>query len=427
MATKRERDERDRRRAGSGDRDSRHRGGGMSCLNIPTGVEMFQPEAKTYRLELVLYQVGKDNPYCRDTGAWYYELTYWMHGRVGPNGEPYCCPAKNFRQFAGENRPGPHPCPICEYRNKLERQGRPKDVGEKEWKSQIGAYRPKERQLWLVHLRGQGDDKVLLWDFSHYNFGRLLDVIRKGASEDQPHKRDYDDPEGGAVLDVSFAEKQGDGYKYLECYAIEFTPRPKGLNPALLEHGINLEAVPIIPSYEDLKRVFFQEADAEDDADQQEEKPKGRSRPAADDDDGDVGPQERNPIKASDLGIKVNDKVKHREFGVCTVVKISSDGTSLTLEDSDEEYHKAVAVDDVRLVKEDKPEPKKEPTKEPTKASPKNDDDWDVDEPPPKKEPPKPKTKPVDPDDDWDSDPPSKAKAKKEPAKVATDDDDWDA
>ena len=186
-----------RRRAGSNERDSKHRGGGdRPCLLIPPGLEIWAPKAGQHRMDIVPYVVGKMNPYCHDEGALYWECTYWNHPRLGPNSDAYGCPAKMRKQK----------CPVCEHRAELERKGKPKEMSDKEWKDLLGSFRPKERQLFLVHLRGQDEDKVLLWDVSNFLFGDILDKCRKGAGEEQDHIRNFDDPDGGSVLSVGLAE-----------------------------------------------------------------------------------------------------------------------------------------------------------------------------------------------------------------------------
>jgi hypothetical protein len=78
-------------------------------------------------------------------------------------------------------------------------------------------------------------------------------------------------------------------------------------------------------------------------------------------------------------------RVRHPEFGLCKVVKISGDGTSLYIESRDGEFHRGVGPDEVEIsakkkeetptekVKKDKPEVKKTVPK----PSENDDEDWD--------------------------------------------------
>jgi len=421
-------DRREANRAGSSERDQRHRAtGGATHLNIPSGVELFTPEpGKTYRMDMSLYKVGKHNPFCRNEGWLYYELTYYIHGRVGPNNEVYCCPSKMRRE----------PCPICEYRAKLENAGPPKGEGRSEWwKREVLPFMPKERQLWLPHVRGNDDEKVMLWDVSHFTFGKLLDQLRKAGSEDEDYKREFDDPKGGACLAVTFTEESGGGFTFTKAVGIEFKSRPKGMNPALLDHGIDLESVPIVASYDDIKRAFYQE-EPDDHSEPEKSQPKGRkaSEPA-DDDDFDDEPEKAPPKKSAGKAEKAADvppkivvgqKVRHRKLGVCEVLKVSGDGTSLVLEDEDGNPHKAQDAKDVRPI-EDEPKPKAKASKSVPPPDDDDDDGWD-NEPKPSG---KAKSKPAARDeDDWDDDEPNDdpkpARGKQKKAVKEDEDDGWD-
>jgi len=431
MASRRERE---RRRAGSTTRDAKHRAGGdWSTLLIPQGVDVWQPKAGTKRIDIIPFEVGEGNPYA-EQGTWYYERTYWIHRGIGPNNESFVCPAKTSKK----------PCPVCEARAKMARD----PETDKEVLKQM---RPKERQCFLVFDHDEEEKGVQLWDFSWYNFGRLLDDYRKDADEDERHINDFDDFEAGATLRIGFREESMGSNTYLEAYKIDFKPRRNGLDAELLEHGICLDEIIKVPSYEQLKKAFYQE---EDDEEEETSTPKKKVPPKR-------KPPDDTPT-AEDAGLEEGDQVKHRKFGVCEIVRISSDGTSLTLEDSDGESHKAIGVDEVKKVtkskaveepeddeEEEEQAPKKKTTKKaPAKKAPpveEDDEDDDVEEEEDDDPPPKPKKKSApkkpaakakksakddDEDDDWDSGPgwdeeeeEEKPKAKKGKATKAKDDD----
>ena len=417
-------------RAGFEQRDSEHGTGSWTSISLPEGVEVFSPKAETYKFDIVPYVVGEHNPYCRHKGMLYPECTYWVHAGVGPNNSKFCCPSKNRKQK----------CPICEHLASIMRKGKPDGTSDKEWKQILGSFRPKERQLWLINLHEDDEHKLMLYETSNAAFGKLLDKMRNDADEDEREKILYDDVEGGALLKVYFdAEDIGMPKPWIKAYNIEFKARPNGLDSEIVEHGICLDALPKIPSYEELKREFLQTEDADADLDEDEEadrvaksrtsnKPPAK-KPVEQDKDEEVKQKpEKAPEKpkqkpkpegddtstAKDAGIEEGSMVRHRTMGVCEVVRISPDGTSLTLEDKEGNVKKAIGVDDVRIVKsvqpdskqeEKKPEPKQEEKKpeRPAAKKPADDDDWDDD--PPKKpvvKPEKAPNKKSDPDDDWD-------------------------
>lgn len=402
MANRRSEARKERRRAGSETRDAKHRAGGdWSTLKIPDGLQLFQPKEGTYRMDIVPYEVGKGNPYAKE-GEWYYERTYFIHARVGANNESYVCPNKTAKL----------PCPICEHRANLSRDP---DGDEK----LIKDLKPKERQLFLVHVLGDDDGApVRLYESSFHTFGKLLDKRRQDAEEDEPHIAHFDDHEAGSTLKVAYQDNDAGGYSFVDCYSIDFKQRAKGLDEDLLTHGFCLDDMVVIPSYDELKKKFFQEPetnDDEDDEDEDDDVPapkksvKKTSKPPVDDDDEDPD------IKTVDeLGLEVGMTVRHRTEGECTIVRISGDGTSLVLENEDGEKVRAVNPNEVKPIqqkKEEKPSsgPRSKKATKPIKEEKPSAEDDD--------------------DDDWDDDDdPAPAKTKRAPTKQAkkSDDDDWD-
>ena len=302
-------------------------------------------------MDIVPFEADEGNPYA-EKGEWYYERTYWAHRGVGPNNDTYVCPAKS----AGL------PCPICEYRAKLSRDP---EADEK----LVASLRPKERQLWLIHDHGDKDRGVQLWDFSHWNFGKLLDQMRKDADEDETEVTDFDDPDAGATLKVSFSEQKGGGYTFLECYNVGFKARPDGLDEEVLGHGICLDDLLRIEGYDKLKAVFLQTEEGEVDEDHDEPEEEPAKRELADDvdnagdaweeDEGEEEEEEEEPAK--------------KRTKPALAKKSESDE-----EPADEEEE------------DDEPEPEEKPARKPKraksgpeskkgkkKAEPDEDSDWD--------------------------------------------------
>jgi len=378
----------ERRRAGSTRRDTQHRvGGDWTTLDLPEGIQVWQPEKGNKRIDVVPYEVGgkmesMKTSYARK-GEWYWEVTFFIHASIGPNNNSYVCAAKTFDK----------PCPICDYRGKLGST----DVDRK----MFAVLKPKERQVFLVFDHDDEEKGVQLWEVSHHNFGKLLDKRRANADEDDDHIRDFDDDRAGSTLKVefdeeSFATPDGLSKPFLKAFAIDFKARPNGLDEKLLEHGIHLDEIVKVVPYDKLKAIFLQTEDADED-DEKADKPDrpkstggrtGRTRQT----------EKKKEATADEKGIEEGSFVEH-EGDKCEVRRISKDGTSLTLLDPDDEVRKAVGVDEVKLIeeeaepepeKEEKPEPKKrrtakkpEPKKEPEAVEEDEDDDeweWDDEE-----------------------------------------------
>ena len=378
----------ERRRAGSARRDAAMKSKGRTTIKIPDGVKLFAPEDKKYRLDIVPYEVGKGNPHA-DEGDWYYERTFFTH-RIGADNRYVVCPAKTWGK----------PCPVCE---ELARVMRDPDSTEEEEKS----LKPSQRQLWLVRNRDDEDAGVQLFESSWYLFGRIVDELRQDADDDEEHITQFDDHEAGAILHVKFSKNPPYG---LQCLSVEFRPRPNGLPEDLLEHGICLDDLLVETPYDQIKKILFQIPE-EDSEDKEEKKPSKKEAPAKKkppkkvvEEDDDEPEDDDSILTADSKGIKKGSNVEY-EGEEMVVTRISGDGTSLTLKDSDDEVYKAVAVDEVTLLPDtddDEPEEApKAPAKkrgrppkkvvEPVVEEPEDDDEPDDDDP-------------EDDDDDWDFD-----------------------
>ena len=392
MATRTEKKER-RNKVSAKRRLSEHKiGGGSNHITLPDGCELFTPKPGSYRLEFLPYVV-KNNPYAKE-GELHFERTYYIHRNVGPNNEWCICLAKTYGK----------PCPICEYRSKLT-----KDPSSDE--ETVKALAPAERQLFIL-VEGSAYDQKLIWDVSHHLFGKQLDNKIQNSDEEDGYDL-FADVEEGKTVRVSF--KQSDQGKWLETIDIEFKDRRKPLPSSVFEDVPCLDDMLKPMSYEKMKSLLLQIEEDNDDGDDKSVKKSAKK------------PTKKNKT-ADDCGLSVGDTVTYSEGDpdeLYTIDRISGDGTSLILEDSDGNKIKAVAVEEVDLVEEDeKPTKAKKTVKKIIKSKKNDDDDDDSD------------FNDDDDDDDDDDEPEEKSvkKTSKKPVKKTTkskkndddDDDDFD-
>lgn len=416
---------------------------GRSSIKAPPDIPFFQvKKAGTYRINIIPFVVGKNNPYA-DEGDLYFERTYHVHRGVGAEENAYVCPRKSMKK----------PCPICDDRAALAKDPDTEpDV--------LKSLKPQERQLWLLEDLANKEKGLHIWDFPTWSYGKLLDEYIRNADEGDGYEN-FADPEKGFTLKLVFSEETFMGRNFFKCSAIEFKPRGKPLDDDLLNHGICLDDCVQAMEYEALKKIYLQLEDKDEDDDEDEDedetpKKKGK-KPVKDDDDDDDDeddseveptPKKKGKAKtAKELGIKVGSMVEHDEFGECEVMKVSGDGTSIMIEDEDGKEHRGVDPNEVTLLdgdedEEETPKKKKKPAKEDVDveddedegSDDEDDEDEDEDEedsePAPKKG--KSKPKPVeDEDDDEDEDdseiePAPKKKGKKPPVEDDDDEDDDD-
>jgi hypothetical protein len=91
----------------------------------------------------------------------------------------------------------------------------------------------------------------------------------------------------------------------------------------------------------------------DEDSDEDEEGPPAKKKPVK-------TAAKKKDVTAQDRGIALKMKVRHPEHGLCTVVHISPDGTSLRIVDvnDDDKIHRFIAPEDLEIV-EDRPAKKK--------------------------------------------------------------------
>ena len=388
MVTKREKDKKKQRTVSARKRVEVHQSGfERTSINFPQGTELFKADKKPHRINIIPYEVvkGSDepggNPYA-EKGDLYFERTYFTHRGIGPEQNTYVCP----RKTAGKK------CPICDYAAKMRRDpNADPDV--------IKDFDPKERQLWNVVDTEDPKKGVQIWDVSFHLFGKLLDQRIKDAEEDDNYEF-FADPENGMTLRLGFEEKKYGGNTFYDVASIDFKARKDAVDRKTLEAAHNLDDLLIVLPYEKLEKIFLdgdggKSATDDDDEDDDEPKKPAKEKAVKDDEEDEEDEEPEKPVKgkakkeeeeddeedeqtAEELGIELGSKVKHKEFGVCTVKHISGDGTSLRIEDEDEELHRAINPSEVTLVKgkpvkdedddEDEDEDDEVPAKKPVKV-----------------------------------------------------------
>jgi len=297
-----------------------------SSVQLPSGVSFFSIKKRgVYRFEIIPYTVpdGAGNPNAED-GDLYFERTFWVHRSIGPENETVVCPSKTAKK----------PCPICEFRAKEVAKG---EDGDEELIKSLG---PRERQLWNVYDHADAERGVQVWDISYHLFGKQLDARIKNADEDEDYEF-FADPEDGSTLKVGFSEESFAGRNYYQAESIDFKPRVEALDPDIFAKANCLDEMLVIEPYDKLYALFFQTSNVTS-----EKKPKK-----------DKGGNE-TPT-AEERGLSRGDIVEHKVYGKCKIVKISPDGTSLSLMDEDDDIQRAIGANEVELLQQSQDKKKK--------------------------------------------------------------------
>ena len=212
---------------------------------------------KAVRLDIIPYEVGEGNPYA-DKGELHYERTYFVHPRIGIDQTSFVCLSKT----CGD------PCPICEYRGKLMKDP---DADE----DLIKDLGPKERQLFHVKDTKDQDKGVQIWDMSFHLFGKKLDYEIKNSDEDDNYEN-FAELEGGFTLKLGVEESHYGKISFFEVVSVNFKPRSKDYDEDILEETICLDDILIIKEYDELKEIFLQTTDEDEDEKKDKKGKKGK-------------------------------------------------------------------------------------------------------------------------------------------------------
>lgn len=382
MASRRDREKREMRYSSAKDRASKHaKGFVINSIDVPKGVELFSfRKAGKYRLDILPYEVGDGNKFA-DEGMMHYERTYYTHNGIGPDSLKYCCLRKTFKKA----------CPICEHINQLQKDGADWDT--------IKEMAPKERQLFNVIDLAEKEKGVQIFEFNYHQFGKILDAMM----EDEEDNYDgFFHLDGGKTLKITVVEDSYAGRTFYKPTNIEMVSRAD-YDESIMEKVICLDGLPKEVDYDELKTVFLQSPSANGEED--EEEPKKKKKAKASDEDEEEEPEdeevdddeeaEEEPEEdddeeeakektAEDLGLEEGDMVFYKGLE-CEIIKVSGDGTSLTIKDDDGEVYKAIDPNDVEKpdVKDDddeEPEDEEESEEEASDEDEEPEDDEDEDE-----------------------------------------------
>lgn len=343
----------------------------LSTIAIPKEFSLFGfKRAGHFKVDVIPFIVGKWNPMA-DIDQVHYERTYYVHRSVGLTEKSYVCPLRNFNE----------PCPICEEVQFATRRGDPKEL--------IDELKPKRRQLWLFKDLNDADKGIQVFEAGYYkSFGEMLNDALDAMEEDDA-RRNFFHLEAGMTLKITTKQDSFNGRTFFKVSHIEFLPRNKDYEDSILDEVPCLDDIIKKITYDELKEIFDQRGDGRakeetvatkqvskpnrkpQPVEEEEEEEEVNEKPLVDDDDDPDDSDVEEPEKEV-VQVDKGDSVKYKGK-ICEVLKISPDGTSLTLETADGKIIKPVAVEDVELLGDkDKEESGEEESEE-------TDDDDDAD------------------------------------------------
>lgn len=357
------------------------------AIKLPEGMTLFKiDQAGKYQFDILPYRAGDINRHARP-GKLYWQLSYYVHKRIGPDAKDVCCLRKMWNE----------PCPVCEQQADMRRKMERSDQAAWDAQKELDA---KDRQLFLVIDRTVRGPDVQLLENSYALFGKMLDA----KLDANPVKYAKFWHGGGGMTVIATFEKgsmgKGSSGTFQKCNNIELVERDKDIPVELIKALPCLDDLLVKHSYDKVYGLLHgvsgeKETNGRDDRGDDEPGSKRGCWSVPENDEpktnrkvAEPEPDDDEPVKTP--AVSKGDFVLHRKLGRCEVVRVSSDGTSLTLLDEGGDSHRAIDADEVKVApdKEDVKEETKKPAGRKPREEPPTDDGWGDDEP---KKPAKPR------------------------------------
>ena len=247
-------------------------------LRLPKGVNIFKEEPRTrIELDVIPYVVTGDNHPDKDEeyaiavkGELWYKRPYWLHRGVGPDNQSVVCPSSVGK-----------PCPICEYRAQLLKDGARWDDDT------VKALKPSMRNLYVVIPKNNKNypEEPHIWDISQFLF---QDKLNEEIQENEEYET-FPDLEEGYTLRIRFAEGTFGSNKFAEVSRIDFIERKKSYDESILDKIPSLDDMLEILPYPTIEAMFFgnmsPDEDEEEEYDDEEKKKKRKVEEDEDIDD----------------------------------------------------------------------------------------------------------------------------------------------
>lgn len=220
-------------------------------LALPKGVNVFkETPGSRVRLDFLPYTVVDYKHPDRDDelgiavpGSLWYKRPFKLHRGIGVNRESIVCPTSIGKR-----------CPICEYRQKLIKEGA-------NWQDDnVKALRPLSRNLYIVIPLDSPDydKKPYVWDISQYLF---QDKLNAELEENEEYGL-FPDLKEGYTLRVRFSEEAIGKNTFADTSRIDFEERDHEYDESILEKAPNLDEVLVILPYDQIEAKFFEMEDA---------------------------------------------------------------------------------------------------------------------------------------------------------------------
>jgi len=201
-------------------------------------VHRFKAKKGKNEIDILPFEVTtKNDPKGTPIGDDNYKLEYWRHTNIGPNNDMVLCLKETFGKA----------CSICEEKQKMLDDGA-------DWKdAEVSALHAKRRCMYNVIDQNDTEKGMQLFDQSHFKFENPL----FGAAEyKNPDFVCFADIEDGYTVTFRGSEETFAKKKFIEPADFDFEARDS-YEESIYDDVYPLDALLIIPTYEEVQALFL--------------------------------------------------------------------------------------------------------------------------------------------------------------------------
>lgn len=215
-------------------------------------VKFYKPTSKGRNvIDIIPYIITtKHHPQGMPVGAEDYILDIHVHKNVGPQRDSFVCLNKTYNK----------PCPICEEMDRLFKDGK-----EEEAK----AIKAKRRSIYNVIDVNNPDDGIQIFDTVHFFFEKeLTDELNSVAGADEVPV--FADLEDGLSIKFRATDEKFEQASFFKFKSFDFVEREEPYSEDILDESYPLDALIVMPTYEEVQAAFYGQNIEEDEEDEDE-------------------------------------------------------------------------------------------------------------------------------------------------------------
>ncbi|MFW9899679.1 MAG: hypothetical protein ACFFDY_00145 [Candidatus Thorarchaeota archaeon] len=223
--------------------DNKGKSGGKGFLNLEghEDVKFYKPSEGFNLIDILPYIVStKNHPQGIAKGDPDYICDIWVHQGVGPNDDAFICLERTFHK----------PCPICEERESRLKAG-------VDWKNDdIQELLPSRKAIYNVIEEDEPDTiKIFIASYAYFERDGLLDRLED--FEEKEEQIIFSSLSNGRSVKFKAKTHKFGKRDYFKYKTFTFEDRDKPYPESILDKVFPLDAMIIIPSYEEVRNAFY--------------------------------------------------------------------------------------------------------------------------------------------------------------------------